>query len=75
MVGFGPKSGQTKSTKNIFPKCPKIDWEWFLWPLGVLGTGFYYIITPFYINIRDFFSLLFITPIIPIIPIVPIAPI
>ena len=65
MVGFGPKSGQQKSKKTCFPKCPKIDWKWFLWPLGVLGTCFYYVITSFYINIRDFFFSYYLLPLFP----------
>ena len=29
-LDIGPKSGQQKSKKRNLPKCPKIDWEWFL---------------------------------------------
>ena len=74
MVGFGPTSGQKQSKKIVFPKCPTIDWEWVLWSLGVLGTGFYYIIISLFIIIRDLFFLLFIIPTIPIVPIIPIVP-
>ena len=63
MVGFGFTSGQKKSKNNVFPEMTQNGLEMVPIASGGPGNRFYSIITFFHIIKRNFFFLLFITPI------------